>query len=1471
MTWKELLIGIPLALIGAFLLLATGAGMMFTRTSWGREQVRSYALEKLNGAIQGRVEIDEVLEGDLLRMVRMAGVRAYEPDGREFLRADTLSVHYRWADFLIGNVTLDKVTIVGPVVQFRIEPEVGWNFLRVFAGRGGGSQSDEEPGRSRRVVLREVTIRSGDVSLRTAWEPDPGFDPDSVRWHLEETDAGWERVIRLERLNATFPNTRVAGPSDLGRLFQITTFSSRATIIGEPVEIEQLRADIEVVHDTLSFQVWQAELPDSHIFGQGWVTLRSRPDYEFTLRGNPVTTEDLVWLIPQLPPGVAHLDFHFLSYLDQVVLEAQNARWESPEARATGDFAMTLRPGSDGLRFNDVDLQVDRVETSLIESLTAWESPVTAVLSGDVTLNGSLSALRINGDVLIEPGGAETPASHIVAAGLVHASSDSLGARNLEVELDRLQLDLVRAFVPGLAVLGEVSGTVGLNGRLAEGLSVDLDIEHRDRDLVPTRLSDGGTITKRSGTPLRLDVDLSVDPISLTTLSEYFPVIPLRGTFGGRVVARGPLDDLQLGAHLTGVGDSLRVDGRLLLADDRPRYEGRVEGWRMRLPEFRRGVPASDIDFLVRFQGEGASFADMEGQGEAHLFASFVGGVRFDSASAALRVTEGRLVVDTSVASGEFGELRASGALSLLEQASDSLRFELDADSLGALNAWFFTDIEALAAPGRLTPTGATAAGADPSNVEGRARVQGWLVRDAGRLVLRGAASGDSLTYGGFSADSFRIEQFDVGSDDSRLRARGDLVAFGATFTGLRVDELRLAGEHAGARTHVEFVLAKERASLTGNLWSDWEPEKRWLGFSSLTARLGGSVWELRDPIMFRYEAGERFAIGDLELRSSSGQVVLDGFVSDSGPIALRARMTGLQLADVAALWQDTTAIKGLVEFEAELTGSVRSPTLQGRYEVVDGRVLNVDFSRLGGTFGYDGRDLAVDASMWQGDAEMASLRGTLPLDLSLPGFSVDLAERSLDLTLDGDSVPLVLARIVTEQITDVGGYGRGSVVFGGTPDDLRLSGSAELAEGRFRVIRSGIRYAGLSGRLVFEGKAVRLNEVVFTSVEGGRGIASGTVTFTTLTNPEFDLTVNAQTLPVYDRLDARGVVSGVVRLEGVYEAPILTGNLSVVSGVLYVEEIGRQREIVDPFASERSLLAETFGLGSGERPSENLFMENLNMDLGLNVVQDTWLRSADMNIEIAGDLTVQMRPGQEEWRIDGTLAAVRGDYRLFNKRFEVVEGTIDYVGTGMNPGLRIVSLYTVRTEKQQIVIRLLIGGTLEEMTLSLESDHRPPIPESDLLSYLLFGRPTYELTRTGAERSLINDVTSGVPQAFVGYALSSLLVGEAGIAYVDVSRVTPSNTEEGEYRSGVGPALAATQVEVGWYLAPTVFISVAQHLVGAVRPTVRLDWRLDDNLTLRGITEPRFGREGVLFYGGPGSSDLEQSIGVFLFYGWSY
>jgi len=1467
MTWKERLIGIPLAIVGALFLLAMAAGMGLTRTDWGRERVRSYALQKINSAILGQVEIDAVLEGDLLRNVRMAGVRIYEPDGSEFARIDTVAVHYRWSDFLLGNVTLARVELLGPIVQLSTSPE-GWNFTEVFSGRGppdASADTSEEQGRGPQVVLRDVAIRSGDVTIRMPWQPD-GSDPDSSRWHLERTDDGWQRVFRVERLNASLPMARVEAPEDLGRLFQASQFSCRATIVGESVEIEQLRTDVEVRRDTLHFQVWQALLPDSDLFGRGWVTLRGKPEYDFELSGNPVRTRDVAWLLPWLPPGVVTLDLRFQTLSDGFTLEAENARWNSPDADLSGRFAMTRRDRPDGLRFDEVDLDVERLSSTLVESLTGWQAPLTGMLTGRLALDGRLSDLQVDADIVIEPDSLIAP-SHVIAVGTVMAGSSGFGAGNLDVQFDTVQLDLVRAFVPSLSVRGEVEGRAWLDGPLAEGLAFDFEIEQRDRGLVPTHLFGDGTITANANSPVHLDVSVAGNPFSLTTLSEYFPAIPFRGEYTGEFRAVGAFDDLAVAADLQGSGDSLRANANLQLATDPPRYRGEIQGWRMSLPEFREGLPASDLDFRVRFEAQGGTLDELQAEGRADVFASFVGGVGFDSAVATLRIDDGRLLIDTTVVRGEFGELGASGSMSLLAEESDTMRFELLADSLGALNPWFFPTLEALATPTLASGADASAPRSQVARVEGSARVRGWIAGEPGKLALRGTVDGRRLSYRDLVADTFYIEGLDVRESEGGLSVRGDLEARDVRFGELGFDRLTVLAQHDDSLSIAEFSLAKEDATVSGRMHSTLLEDGRAIGLDSLTVQLRTAAWTLEEPVAMRIGTSGAKDVTELSVISTSGHLRAGGTIPASGPALFRSEVEGANLAEIAVLWTDSVDVAGILEARAELSGRAEDPILRGDFEMTDGRLVGVDFSSLRGTFRYQGGNTTVDLWAWQDDARMFRLHGTLPFDLSLPGLGFALAEREIQLTLEGDSIPLTLATLITDEIAEPQGRAQGTVYIRGTPNQLDLEGPLALSNGSFRVLWSGILYEGIEGPLQFRGNVLELMDVGIRSGQVGQGTVRGRVTFVTLGNPEFDLTFDALALPVYDQLDAFAVVSGNARLRGMFNAPIVDGRLSVVNGVLYVEEVGRQREIVDIFEEGFTLLGEIEERG---RPRVSPFLDNLTMDLDLNVLQDTWLRSAEMNVEIGGDLRVEMRPRQEYWRFIGTLQAVRGDYRLFNKRFEVAEGTIDFAGTpGVNPSLQITALYTVQTQKQPIEIQLLVEGTLEDMELTLDSDHQPKIPESDLLSYLLFGRPSYELTRTSEQRNLIDDVTAGVPQAFLGYALSSLLVGEVGIAYVDVSRVTPSGAE-GEYRSGVGPALTATQVEVGWYLAPTVFVSVAQHLVGAVRPTVRLDWRLDDNLTLRGVTEPRFGREGVLYYGGPGQS-LEQSIGVFLFYGWSY
>ncbi len=1046
----------------------------------------------------------------------------------------------------------------------------------------------------------------------------------------------------------------------------------------------------------------------------------------------------------------------------------------------------------------------------------------------------------------------------------------SLGAEDLNVAFDTLQLDLLRAFVPGLAVTGELSGTARLDGTLVDGLDVRFEVEQRDQNLVPTRLGGGGRVWADGLAPPRLDLTLEARQVSLTTLAHYYPAIPFRGEFAGGVRAVGPLNNLRVEGRLAGAGDSLRLGGTLQVAKGEiPGYEAEIRGWRVRLPRFRPALPQSDLDFTVQIEGRGVRPAEAESSGRAQLFASFVGGVQFDSARADFRLSGGRLQVDSAVAAGEFGELRVDGALALVAGRSDSLRFELRADSLGAFNAWLAPGYAPLARQ-RLVANGDGAEAEDDvgARLEGLASARGWAIQEAGGLELRGSLAAQRLVYGGWSADSLRVDSLSVGRQNQSLTARASVAGKGVGIGELRFTDLQVTGQLMDSLTDLSFELAKPGAAARGHMWIGSAGRVHTVGLDSFNLRLGGSDWELVEPAQLDLEESGAVAVRGFELRSGSRRMELEGSVGVAGPAAFTARITGVDLADLASLWPDSLAVGGRLELNAELSGLVRDPVVTGRFEVVDGHIFGVSYTNFAGTLDYGGGQLALDASMWAGDDPLFRVYGALPFDLTLPDFGLAIPERPIELRLDGDSVPLALVTVFTDQIENVRGHARAALVMRGTPRNVDMQGPVGLRDGGFRFVWSGIDYGRLEGQLLFDGAVMRAKDVALRGTQGGRGTISGTVDFSELGNPRFALQLDAVELPAYDQIDARVVGSGRIELSGRYDLPEISGNLSVVHGVLYLEELERRTAIVDPFEDPRLLIDPGF-LEETTGGRRSPFMENLTIQLGLKVERDTWLRSSEANVEITGNLNVQMQPAQKELWIDGTLEAVRGDYRYVNKRFEVIDGTIEFVGTpAMNPNLRITARYTVRTQKEPIDIRLLIGGTLEDMTLTLESDAQPPIPESDLLSYLVFGRPSYELTRPGDEGSLLGDFTRGVPEALVGYALGSLLVGESGIAYVDVSRVDPVG-EEGEFRQPLGPALSATQVELGWYLAPTVFVSFAQQLVG-VPPTARVEWRLDERFTLRAITQPRFGRQSALFFEAT-SAELQQSFGLFLFYGWAY
>jgi autotransporter translocation and assembly factor TamB len=114
---------------------------------------------------------------------------------------------------------------------------------------------------------------------------------------------------------------------------------------------------------------------------------------------------------------------------------------------------------------------------------------------------------------------------------------------------------------------------------------------------------------------------------------------------------------------------------------------------------------------------------------------------------------------------------------------------------------------------------------------------------------------------------------------------------------------------------------------------------------------------------------------------------------------------------------------------------------------------------------------MSVDASMWQDQRQLVRLHGTLPFELELPSFGIGLPERPIQMTFEGDSIPLALVSLLTDQIEQISGHAQAAVLIRGTPGDVDLQGPVTFSDGAFRVVWSGISYEGLEGRAQFDGK----------------------------------------------------------------------------------------------------------------------------------------------------------------------------------------------------------------------------------------------------------------------------------------------------------------------------------------------------------------------------------------------------------------
>jgi hypothetical protein len=1476
--------------IAVGLLLATALIVTLTRTEFGMERARRYAVRWLEDRIDGELRLTRISGPGLLGGVVLHDFEILDPRGRPFVRMDSLELAYDWRTLLAGRIVVNRAVLHQPAVVIeRLWGDTIWNFEHVFPP----DATPADPDRRSLIMFRDARVLNGSAVVRTPFEPEAPLAPaDTARLVLDQGPGGLLRAMRFEGINARFDRVIWESPIEKGRLFDIQMLEGRGYVWRDPFIIRNARGSLTTRDSIVAFDLPEVLLPGSRASILGSVIMRTgENDLDIRVEGRQLRFRDLQWLYPNLPEeGGGSLVLRIRSQPDGILWLAEDARLQAPGTRLAGSFGVVT---GDTLYFTRVDLRASPLDIQFLEQLLPGGLPVEGLLIGTVEVSGPLSALETSGDLQLAGGGAGSGSAVAWNGVLDVRDRRRLAARSLQADVSRLELALVSAFARDLHLTGAVSGRVEGRGS-AERLTFTAALDHVAIGGQRSSFDAGGTILDaRRGR--RFDVTVTALPVTLEDLATQIPVLEdLRGELRGPVRVEGMPSDFVFAADLMTPGGELRLEGHALGAGAARRVRAHASVEAFRLHALRPELPETLVSGRLAIDLTGTDAASARGTVELSLDSANIAGVGLGPFRAAGRVGDGLLRVDSAALVALDGTAQASGEIGLVAARFGRTAITFRRESLPLLDEDIF-DSPPQAPMHELV-----------GRIDGRATIDGWI----GDLGVQATLQGDEVAYRGFSAARLRMELTGRASPDGTggmhatgfaLAATADsVVVLGHPLHTARLDALQ-TGDSVEVTTTAAAPDARRLAARGAFTRAAGGVTHVRLGSLSVG---GSSPWVLQSGTSVRV-AGGVARLDGLELRrAAGGRAVAGGSLgwgrvdaAANPPIDFRLDLEGVPFTEVLAGLRSRTSGAGTVDGTLRIMGSALDPIVDAQLTAADIVYGDVAIDQAFAEASYASLGLDIHAEAQHGGRSILTGGGRVPLDLRFASVGPRKVDQPLHLTIAADSLPPALPLGVLDGFTNVRGRIDGSVVIGGTTVAPALSGGFTLRNAAADWDVSGVRYTDVDGTFRIEREGVLRVDVSARALDprgrggrafgatgaGGSGTLTGTLDLSELADPRFDLRFVADRAYAARRRDVEASVTGEVRLRGRYRRPEVSGSLRVDQGVLDIDELYRQYLLVGLELDDPSLLSLVDTSLVAVRPllaaSSNPFLRNLQVrNLQVAVASDAWLRSRDMDVEVRGNLNVTFDRRDEDLRLIGSLNVERGTYTLYypplqSRRFQVRQGSIEFPGTpGIDPSLAITAAYRARASNEPLDILAAVSGTLQNPRVRLTSDAQPPYSESDLASYLFFGVPTWEVGGSGLGSADVRAVAGlglgTLRPSVLGYASSGLqtLVQSAGL--LDYVGLTAAEVTPG---TGRATLLSGTQLELGRYwLESRVFVGYSQRLDSPGHdPAIRIEWRFLPEFSLEMFAEDRFARTpGFGVRADPG---LRKVYGFSLFREWGF
>jgi hypothetical protein len=1151
----------------------------------------------------------------------------------------------------------------------------------------------------------------------------------------------------------------------------------------------------------------------------------TRPEQRFVLRAVDARMPLVVLSQPGVPDPylrVTTLSMDFVQTLPetgQLAIRASDGLFYFPDGRVRFDVASltldrtqfaTLRgvwdPADPGFGITATGLALDvRLED------VAFLTPEAFPAAGTARFNFAIRPLPLDRtEAMLTELDARFNGSRIGGALTAQFGEEFFLLRSADLLLDPLQLAVVEGFTGPLPYGGALQGRVlGDDGDIRFDLTAALTAP-QVAGTFPVGIT--GRALLRPDEVLLQRVELRLDRTPLAALRAVAPALPVQGSVTGLVTLTGmpTRSPLTLDVRLEAGGGVALVEGTLDLTGAVPAYDlrGRLLGVQLQ-QVLAPDVPPAALTANFAFAGSGFDPAVM--MSTIRLDGRFTGWEAGPADTVHLRaaVRQGVLDVQSLAMRLATAEVAASGSWRFLEPQAGAITYAVNVASLrpfGPYLPWVGDEVAA----GSLVAAGSISGTLERMRLSGDLTATDVRAREWQATLL--TAEYD-VAFGG--------DQLPVMVVDARGRG---LVAPGVGALSEATLSLNL--------TSPTFVLALDGTRPGGGVvqvaasGSVPEDGPRLITLEQVVFDLEDGRWALAQPTVIRWLGDEWMVDGlVLEEARTGGRVALDGRILPMVGVDMRFEVAALPTGEILALLGLPPHVQGALWAEGTVVGAAESPRVEVAFRLEDGAVEDVPVQRLEGTISHLAEVTRIQAQVLVDD------EGYLEVDVSLPSIVRIGATPIFELV---DGVPLdgrltarqfalsAVTALFPADLRDVTGVVNAEVLLSGTADAPVVAGEARLAGGSVLIMDLNQTWDEISGDVGFDGRRLLIRDLRARS--DGWVVIGGQVVLERLDQPVTDLTATFdgfRPIGVEGQRDA--ALFGQLALAGPPVGLELTGSLRVDDGFVAIPAMGGAGQDLVDIAGPAPVAGQQLEAAQGA-VFENLVIHNLIVTAG----DGAWFIAEEARAQLSGQLVVN-KVG-DAIPITGTLSGTRGQYILIAgpivRRFDIVSAQMRFLGDPQpNPVVDITARRIVFDPGgRQLDVNVRITGTLDNPRLSLAGGDVAGVAEAELLSFLIFGQPTFALGGEFVPGEAL------LEQAFVG--------GFAELLAIELERgLGGFGLDIFQIRLGRGPlgGLGAPTLVMGRQLREDVFVTVETGLTALFGGSgagelpnhwaVRLDW----------------------------------------------